>query len=75
MLISHYNALLGQSKTLTGMVGTIDQQCDITAICRDAYGAAAVLCDGEYFNHPELKATAKDLIQDLLVYPFTYTYT
>ena len=44
MLISHYNALLGESKTLTGMVGTIDQQCDITAICRDAYEAAAVLC-------------------------------
>jgi len=64
MLISHYNALLGQSKTLTGMVGTIDQQCDITAICRDAYEAAAVLCDGEYFNHPELKATAKDTTND-----------
>jgi len=61
MLISHYNALLGQSKTLTGMVGTIDQQCDIMEICSHAYEAAAVLCDGEYFNHPELKATAKDM--------------
>ena len=60
MLISHYNALLGQSKTLTGMVGTIDQNCDIMAICNDAYDAAAVLCDGEYFSHPELKVTAKD---------------
>jgi len=60
MLISHYNALLGQSKTLTGMVGTIDQKCDIAAICSDAYEAAAVLCDGEYFSHPELKATSKD---------------
>jgi len=60
MLISHYNALLGQSKTLTGMVGTIDQNCDIMAICNDAYDAAAVLCDGEYASHPELKVTAKD---------------
>jgi len=60
MLISHYNALLGQTTTLTGMVGTIHQSCDIGAICTDAYEAAADLCDGEYFSHPELKMTAKD---------------
>ena len=60
MLISHYNALLGQSKTLTGMVGTIDQNCDVLTICKDAYDSAAVLCDGEYFSHPELKATGFD---------------
>jgi len=60
MLVSHYNALLGDTKTLTGMVGTIDQQCDILGVCEDAYNAAAVMCDQEYFDHPELKATAMD---------------
>ena len=34
MLISHYNALCGQTKTVTGMVGTIDQQCDLTQVAR-----------------------------------------
>merc|ERR1719357_2146065 len=52
MLISHFNALQGQSTTLTGMVGTIDQKCDVLAVANDAYDAAAVLCDGEYFDHP-----------------------
>ena len=60
MLVSHYNALLGDHKTLTGMVGTIDQQCDILGVCEDAYNAAAVMCDQEYFDHPQLKATAMD---------------
>ena len=60
MLISHYNALLGQKKTLTGMVGTIDQNCDILAVCNDAYDAASIMCDQEYFEHPELVATAMD---------------
>jgi len=60
MLISHYNALLGEDKTLTGMVGTIDQRCDILSVCRDAYDAASVMCDQEYFDHPKLKATAMD---------------
>ena len=60
MLISHYNALLGQKKTLTGMVGTIDQNCDILAVCNDAYDAASIMCDQEYFEHPKLVATAMD---------------
>eukprot|EP00090_Calanus_glacialis_P003736 TRINITY_DN12768_c0_g1_i1.p1 TRINITY_DN12768_c0_g1~~TRINITY_DN12768_c0_g1_i1.p1 ORF type:complete len:323 (-),score=75.87 TRINITY_DN12768_c0_g1_i1:75-926(-) len=60
MLISHYNALLGEEKTLTGMVGTIDQQCDILGVCNDAYDAASVMCDQEYFEHPKLIATAMD---------------
>ena len=34
MLISHYAALCGQSKTVTGMVGTIDQDCDLTQVAR-----------------------------------------
>jgi len=64
MLISHYNALLGQKKTLTGMVGTIDQNCDILAICNDAYDAASIMCDQEYLEHPKLIATAMDASDD-----------
>ena len=60
MLISQHNALLGEEKTLTGMVGTIDQKCDIPAVCEEAYQAAAVLCDREYLDHPQLKAMAVD---------------
>merc|ERR1719492_543512 len=61
MLISHFNALQGQSTTLTGMVGTIDQKCDVLAVANDAYDAAAVLCDGEYFDHPLLDIVARDV--------------
>jgi len=61
MLISHFNALQGQSTTLTGMVGTIDQKCDVLAVANDAYDAAAVLCDGEYFDHPLLDIVASDV--------------
>ena len=70
MLISHYNALLGEAQTLTGridllwnfvlidqphsqinldpsgMVGTIDQTCNILNVAEDAYDAASSLCDG-----------------------------
>ena len=60
MLVSHYNSLLGEDVTLTGMVGTIDQKCDILGVCQDAYGAAAVMCDQEYFDHPKLVATSMD---------------
>eukprot|EP00092_Neocalanus_flemingeri_P026010 GFUD01028191.1.p1 GENE.GFUD01028191.1~~GFUD01028191.1.p1 ORF type:complete len:296 (-),score=72.04 GFUD01028191.1:149-1036(-) len=60
MLVSHYNALLGEDKTLTGRVGTIDQNCDILDVCYDAFDAASVMCDQEYFDHPKLKATAMD---------------
>lgn len=66
MLISQHNALLGEEKTLTGMVGTIDQKCDILAVCEDAYQAAAVLCDREYLDHPELKSFARDTTDDNL---------
>ena len=34
MLISHYAALCGQTKTVTGMVGTVDQDCDLTQVAR-----------------------------------------
>jgi len=60
MLISQHNALLGNEKTLTGMIGTIDQQCDILAVCEDAFSAASIICDREYLDHPRLKATAID---------------
>jgi len=60
MLVSHYNALLGTTKTVTGMVGTIDQKCDILGVCLKAYTTAANLCDREYMDHPELVATALD---------------
>ena len=60
MLVSHYNALLGATKTVTGMVGTIDQKCDILGVCETAFLTAAGLCDREYMNHPELSATALD---------------
>ena len=48
MLVSQHNALLGADRTLTGMVGTIDQHTDILAVCQDAYHAATTLCDQEY---------------------------
>lgn len=61
MLISHFNALQGTSTTLTGMVGTIDQRCDVAAVANDAFDAAAVLCDGEYFDHPRLNFSSEDV--------------
>lgn len=60
MLISQHNALRGNDKTLTGMIGTIDQKCNILEVCEDAFNAASVLCDREYLDHPRLKATAID---------------
>lgn len=60
MLISHYNALHGNYTTVTGMVGTIDQRCDVIAVAENAYRDAAVLCDAEYFDSPKLNITAVD---------------
>jgi hypothetical protein len=60
MLISHYNALLGERQTLTGQVGTIDQACNILHVAEDAYDAASGLCDAEYFEHPRLDARSLD---------------
>ena len=60
MLISHYNALCGQARTVTGMVGTVDQECLISRVASLAYTDAANLCDGEYLAHPEIKITALD---------------
>jgi len=61
MLISHFNALQGQKTNLTGMVGTIDQNCNILEVANNAYDAASVLCDGEYFDHPNLKISSEDV--------------
>ena len=33
---------------LPGMVGTIDQTCNILNVAEDAYDAASSLCDGEW---------------------------
>jgi len=60
MLISHYNALHGNYKTLTGMVGTIDQNCDVVAVAENAYRDAAVLCEQEYLDSPKLDIRAVD---------------
>merc|ERR1712179_266207 len=38
----------------------INQKCNILEVAYDAYDAASHLCDGEYFNHPKLSATALD---------------
>ena len=60
MLISHYNALCGQTKTVTGMVGTVEQECDISRVASQAYSDAAQLCDSEYLAHPNIRITAVD---------------
>ena len=60
MLISHYNALCGQAKTVTGMVGTVEQECDISRVASQAYSDAAQLCDTEYLAHPNISITAVD---------------
>jgi len=60
MLISHYDTLRGQTKTLIGMVGTIDQHTDIPEIADAAYRNASVLCESEYFESPKLVCTALD---------------
>jgi len=60
MLISQHHALQGDEKTITGMIGTIDQNCNVLNVVEDAYNAASVLCDREYLDHPRLKATCLD---------------
>merc|ERR1719430_762987 len=62
MLISHFNALQGQSTTtVTGMVGTINQHCNILEVASNAYNSASILCDGEYYDHPKLVIYAEDV--------------
>ena len=61
ILGAHYNALLDEDKDLTGMVGTIEEKCDILGVCYDAYEASSIMCDHEYFDHPKLKAIAVDV--------------
>ena len=60
MLISHYNALCGQSRTVTGMVGTVEQECLLSRVATLAYQDAAHLCDTEYLAHPDIKISALD---------------
>ena len=40
------------------------QRCDVLQVANDAYEAAAVLCDGEYFDHPNIAITAMDVTDD-----------
>ena len=59
MLISQHHALIGE-ESITGMVGTIEQQCNVLKVVEDAYNAARVLCEREYLDSPRLKATCLD---------------
>lgn len=54
MLISHYQSLHGIQASVEGLVGTIDPECDILKVAEQAYSAASMLCDNEYFDHPKL---------------------
>ncbi|XP_023331729.1 pyruvate dehydrogenase (acetyl-transferring) kinase, mitochondrial [Eurytemora carolleeae] len=60
MLISHYQSLHGITKSEGGLVGTIDPHCDLLQVAEEAYSAASLLCDNEYFDHPKLVSTAVD---------------
>merc|ERR1719295_875216 len=60
MLISHYQSLHGITSSSQGLVGTIDPHCDLLNVAEEAYSAASILCDNEYFDHPKLRATAID---------------
>ena len=40
------------------------QRCNVVEVANDAYDAAAVLCDGEYFDHPTINITAMDVTDD-----------
>merc|ERR1712080_682056 len=60
MLISNYQAL--HEKDIRGIghgergevLGTIDPQCNIMEVVREAYNAASLICDREYLDHPNL---------------------
>jgi len=60
MLISHFQSLHGIRNNSEGLIGTIDPQCDLLFVADQAYNAASLLCDNEYFDHPELKSRAVD---------------
>lgn len=60
MLISHYQSLHGIQASVEGLVGTIDPECNILAIADQAYSAASLLCDNEYFDHPKLVSSGVD---------------
>lgn len=60
MLISHFQSLHGIRNNSEGLVGTIDPECDLLFVADQAYNAASLLCDNEYFDHPELKSRAVD---------------
>jgi len=60
MLISHFQSLHGIKANSEGLVGTIDPQCDLLSVADQAYNAASLLCDSEYFDHPSLISRAVD---------------
>jgi len=60
MLISHFQSLHGIKANSEGLVGTIDPKCDLLSVADQAYNAASLLCDSEYFDHPQLISRAVD---------------
>jgi len=59
MLISNYQALheksiKGKNEGGTGMLGTVDPKCNIMEVVREAFSAAAFICDREYLDSPDL---------------------
>merc|ERR1712080_518709 len=67
MLISNYQALhekamrgmseygwAGTDGGRSGMLGTIDPQCNIMEVVREAFNAASLICKREYLHSPDL---------------------
>ena len=66
LLISMYRAVFsshkkgGTSNKL--MIGTIDPDCDIISVAREAYEDAAYMCDRDFQEHPELEIEGRDIL-------------
>jgi len=65
LLISIYEAVKkSHEKGCTDrsrLFDTIDPQCDIISVARDAYDDAAFMCDREFQEHPELEIEGRDI--------------
>ena len=64
LLICQYKAVhLSKKKCSTNtsiMLGTIDANCDVLDVAREAYADAALMCDKEYQEHPDLEIVGRD---------------
>merc|ERR1719154_137098 len=64
LLISQYRAthLINKkgSTYSSVMLGTIDPNCDVLDVAREAYADAAFMCDNEYQEHPDLELEGRD---------------